>query len=145
VTLPAVWLPTKEKTRDESAWLHRTYLTIRLTDSINAIRVHTAGKSFPGRLASNEAGAWLLIGDIISTSSEIANSRALPKENINVMTAFTHASEAVVSPGSVLNIGLAAAKFSGYGGGFQAEFVSGQPILFKPLVGKFWHNRAARA
>jgi len=132
-------------TRDETAWLHRTHLTIRLLTQLEALRVHTGGRAFPGRDASGEAGAWLLIGDVIQSSSDLADTRSLPTANPRSMVAFTHASLATVAAGTVLNIGIASAKFGGSGGGFQAEFVSGPPIVFKPLSGKNWHGAAGRA
>jgi hypothetical protein len=61
------------------------------------------------------------------------------------MAAFTHVSEAVMAAGTVLNIGLASAKFGGAGGGFQAEYVAGPRVVFKPLSGKSWHGAVGRA
>ena len=136
---PVAW------TRDRTAWLHHRYLTVRLTANTEALRVHTAGKSYPGREASNEAGAWLLIGDVIQSSSHLADSRALPTASPAGFTAFTHVSEAELRPGTILNIGLASAKFGCAGGGFQAEYVEGPPIVFKPLHGKHWHGAVGRA
>lgn len=136
---------TTARTCDESAWLHRRYLTIRLSARTKALRVHTAGRTFPGREPSNEAGAWLLIGDIIQSSSQLASSRALPTANPNSFVAVTHVSEAVLGPGTLLNIGIASAKFGGSGGEFQAEFVAGPPITFKALAGKRWHGAVGSA
>jgi len=143
--IPAIAQHPKAITRDESAWQGHCYLTIRLTAAMEALRVHTKGKDFPGRKASPEAGAWVLIGDVIQTSSELANSRSLPTNNPHSMTAFTHVSEANLFAGCVLNIGIASAKFGGSGGGFQAEYVSGPPIQFKSLVDRHWHGRAGNA
>ena len=133
------------RTRDETAWLHRRYLSCRLWGTTEALRVHTAGKAFPGRDASNEAGAWLLIGDVIQTSGQLADSRALPATNPHGFTAFTHVSIAILGPGTVLNVGIAAAKFGGRGGELQAEYVAGPPIIFKTLHGKYWHGSFAHA
>ena len=133
------------RTRDETAWLNRRYLTVRISQTTEALRVHTAGKSFPGREASNEAGAWLLIGDVIQASGQLASGRALPTANPIGFTAFTHVSEAILAPGTVLNIGIASAKFGGAGGEFQAEYVEGPPIRFRPLAGKHWHGQSGRA
>ena len=87
----------------------------------------------------------MLIGDVIYTASELASSRSLPAGNTRSMTAFTHTSEARLSPGTILNIGLASAKFGGGGGEFQAEYVAGPAITFLPLTGKHWHGRAGSA
>jgi hypothetical protein len=132
-------------TRDPDAWLHRRYLTVRLTAPLDALRVHTAGRSFPGRDASAEAGAWVLIGDVIQSSGDLADTRSLPTTNPSSMVAFTHTSEALLASGTVLNIGIASAKFGCTGGEFQGEYVGGPVIVFKPLAGKHWHGMAGRA
>jgi hypothetical protein len=54
-------------------------------------------------------------------------------------------SRAVLSPGTILNLGIADAKFGGTSGDFQAEYVEGPPINFKPLHGKHWHGAVGRA
>ena len=136
---------TSRPTRDMTAWLNECYISVRMTRALRAIRVHTAGRSFPGRSGSRQEGAWLLIGDVIRTASGIADSRSLPTADPTSMTAFTHTSEAVVAPGAVLNIGLASAKFGGLGGGFQAEFVDGPPVAFVPLAGMHWHGVAGHS
>lgn len=86
-----------------------------------------------------------LIAEIVLTSAGIADSRSLPVRNAHSMVAFRNTSEAYVKTGTVLNFGLASAKFGGSGGGFQAEFVSGPPIIFTPLHGKEWHSIAGNA
>ena len=145
IDLAAKLAATRGSSRDESAWLHGQYTTVELLKPLQALRVHTNNRAFAGREASREAGAWVLIGDVVQTSSEIADSRSLPTSIPQSMTAFTHASEAYLSPNTVLNIGLASAKFGGMGGAFQAEYVSGPPIQFKLLVGKHWHGKSGTA
>jgi hypothetical protein len=145
VDLPAVPVSPKSATRDPTAWQFGRYVTVRLVSPMSALRVHTNGRSFPGRQGSAATGAWLLVGDIVQTASELADSRSLPIENPKSMVAFTGTSEANISALSVLNIGLASAKFGGSGGEFQAEFVSGPLIQFSPLKGKHWHGRAGNA
>jgi len=144
INLPAVLVSAKAATRDQSAWQAGMYTTVRLVERLLALRVHTAGRVFPGRQASGEAGAWILIGDVIQTSVGLANSRSLPTNDPRSMVAFTHTSEANIAVNTVLNIGLASAKFGGMGGEFQAEYVSGPTIQFTPLTGKHWHSRATR-
>jgi len=145
VELPAVLVGNRAETRDTNAWQACLYSTVCLTRPVVALRAHTNARAFPGRDASAQAGAWMLIGDVIHTASELASSRSLPARNPQSMTAFSHTSEAHLSSGTVLNIGLASAKFGGVGGGFQAEYVRGPPITFVPLTGKHWHSRAGRA
>lgn len=132
-------------TCDKAAWLYERYITVRLTAPLEALRVHTAGRSFPGRDASAQAGAWILIGDVIHTSGNLASNRSLPTINPRSMTAFTHTSEALLAPGTVLNIGIANAKFGGAGGGFQGEYVTGPAIVFMALSGKHWHGSEGHA
>lgn len=145
VDLPGVLVSPKAMTRDQSAWQHSMYATVRLTGRMSALRVHTAGKAFPRRQASSEEGAWILLGDVIQTSAGLANTRSLPTSNPGSMVAFTHTSEAHLAIGTVLNIGLASAKFGGAGGEFQAEYVAGPTIRFIPLAGKHWHGSAGQA
>jgi hypothetical protein len=144
VELPATPAPVAP-TRDDTAWLFRRYQTVRLLERVEALRVHTAGRAFPGRQASHEAGAWLLIGDLIQSAGQLASSRALPAADPGSFVAFTHVSEAMLEPGTLLNIGIADAKFGGSGGGFQAEYVSGPAITFRPLTGKHWHRGCGQA
>jgi hypothetical protein len=145
IELPATMVSPTAATRDRSSWMHGRYTTVRLSMPIEALRVHTAGRTFPGREASSEFGAWVLIGDVIQSSAALASSRALPATNPRSMVAFTHASEARLDLGTVLNIGIASAKFGGDGGQFQAEYISGPPIRFTPIAGKHWHGRSGSA
>jgi hypothetical protein len=119
------------------------YLTVQLTKPISGLRVHTEGRAFPPvrEFGSAQAGVWILIGDVIQTSVELAGSRSLPVNDPSSMVAFTHTSLAKVQAGSILNIGLASRLFGGSGGEYQAEFISGPPIEFVPLAGKHWHGR----
>ena len=144
IMLPAVEISPKATTRDQTAWQSGKYLTVRLNAPVFGIRVHTNNKAVPGRDASAASGAWVAIGDVIQTSSDLASSRSLPTTSPQSMTAFTHTSEAAIPTQCVLNIGLASAKFGGAGGEFQAEYVSGPPIQFTPFTGKYWHGRAGR-
>jgi hypothetical protein len=143
--LPVTFVSSKANTRDKTAWHFGSYITVKLFSQISEIRVHTGNRVFPGRNASGEAGAWILIGDIIKTTSELADSRSLPTSNLASMVAFTQVSEAHLAVGTVLNVGLASAKFSGMGGEYQAEYVSGPPIRFVPIIGKRWHQIAGHA
>jgi len=145
ISLPAVQVPAQAQTRDKTAWQSGQYTTIRLIGPISALRVHTNNRSFPGRQASAEAGACLLVGDVIHTAPSIANSRSLPVQNPGSMAAFTNTSGAQLAASTILNIGLASAKFGGSGGGFQAEYVDGPAISFSPFTGKHWHGSAGNA
>ncbi len=145
VLLPAQALPTKAQTRDRSAWLFGEYKTIRVICGFEVLRVHTNGRSFPGRLASSGAGAWFLLGDEIQTSSELADTRALPTNNVNSKTAFTHVGEACVGANSIVNIGRVNPKFGSRGGGLQGEFVQGPPMLFKQMPNNIWENIVGNA
>jgi hypothetical protein len=144
IHLPGFALPVKAGT-DTSAWQSGRYLTIRLFAAMDAIRIHTDGKSFPGRPGSAAKGRWVAIGDIEQTSGELASSRSLPTRNPRSMVAFTHTGLVRIPARCVINIGLASAKFGGRGGAFQAEYVSGPRMTFVQLVAKHWHGRAGNA
>ena len=133
VDLPAMKVHPKSES-DLSKWQNGMYETVKLTASVEGLRAHTGGKNYPGRQGSKEMGAWVLIGDVIGTSSQIADSRSLPTNNPRSMTAFTKTSEAVLGAGTIVNIGLASALFGGSGGGFQAEYISGPRISFSPIT-----------
>lgn len=125
INLPAVTVHPTAESRDKSPWLDGIYTTVKLIAAVDGLRVHTGGKGYPGRQGSHETGAWILIGDVIGTSGQIADSRSLPTSNPSSMAAFTQTSEAVLAAGTIVNIGRASALFGASGGGFQAEYVSG--------------------
>lgn len=143
--LPAIAIRPRCKTSSMDAWAAGNYITVLLQQPVNGLRVHTKGRTYPDREASGEAGAWVLLGDVILSSSGLAQTRSLPTYDPGSATAFTHVSEARMAVGTYLNIGLASALFAGAGGGFQGEFVRGPAIQFKPLTGKVWMNRAGLA
>ncbi|HUO79844.1 MAG TPA: hypothetical protein VMU00_06855 [Steroidobacteraceae bacterium] len=136
--LPAAFVLPRAPSSAPEAWTGGQWLTVRICEATPALRVHTAGRAFPGRPASHAAGAWVAIGDVIWTAAELASSRALPG-------AFTHTSDAEIAAGTVVNVGFASALFGGAGGGEQAEYVSGPAFRFRSLEGKRWHGRAGTA
>lgn len=144
--LPAIPEIPGLRSRDRTAWLLQVYVTVRLIDPVSALRVHTGGREFEGRLASKEIGAWVLFDtdDLIQTQSGLADSRALPVDDSKRMIAFTRISESRIPKGAVLNIGIAAKKGSGRGGGFHVQWMGGNQIEFRPLD-KNWHGSAASA
>jgi hypothetical protein len=138
IELPASKTP-QAASSDRSAWRGGEFITVRFDRDFNqAIRVHTDGRAFPDRVASDEKGRWIAIGDVIMTSIEIVDSRALPG-------AFTRVANVFVPSGCVANIGVAARLFAGIGGGLQAEYVSGPTFRFKTIENNFWHSRAGLA
>jgi hypothetical protein len=145
IDLPAVPVAPSCATVDPTAWLAGDFRTVRLLDTVQALRVHTNGKAFPAREASMANGRWILIGDVIMTSGQIADSRSLPGKDVSSMIAFAHVSEATLERGVVINIGLASTKFAGRGGGFQAEYVRGPVIRFDLLKSSMWHGREGMA
>jgi hypothetical protein len=145
IELPAILVTPTAPSLDATAWLGGYHMTVRLNEDFMALRVHTNNKAFPGRQASPAAGRWILIGDVIQTSVEIADSRSLPTDNPLSMVSFTHTSEAELSKDVIVNIGLASPKFGGKGGEFQAEYVSGPHLRFSPLQGRHWSGREGNA
>jgi hypothetical protein len=129
----------RQGTEHEDAWLRGEYLTLRVTDDMReGVRVHTNGKSFPGRSASSMAGRWIALEDIIDTSHALANSRALPG-------VFTHVAWVVIPSGCVINVGVASPLYGYSGGGVQAEYVSGPRFGFEQAEGKHWHGAVGNA
>jgi hypothetical protein len=146
----SIELPAREVTPtcasfDPTAWISGSHLTVRLLETVHALRVHTNGRAFSDREPSHAAGRWILFGDVVLTSSQLADSRSLPTYDVASVAAFTHISEAKLVRDVVLNIGLASEKYAGRGGGFQAEYVRGPEIQFELLTGKMWHSRAGFA
>jgi hypothetical protein len=136
--LPAGLVAPRARSAAPEAWVAGRWLTVQVHADVPALRVHTAGRSFPRRPASDGAGAWVAIGDVILTAGELTSSRALPG-------AFTHTSEALILAGTVINVGFASPLFDGAGGGEQAEYVSGPQFQFTDLPGKYWHGRGGSA
>jgi len=137
IDLPAVQL-VRGSTRDTRAWMHGQYSTVRLLSSVEGVRVHTNGRSFPGREASHAIGAWIAIGDVIQSSQEFEDSRALPGS-------FTHLGWALIPEQAVINVGLSGPLFGACGGGFQAEHISGPLVRFNQARGKVWHAKQGSA
>ncbi|RYF47902.1 MAG: hypothetical protein EOO27_36525 [Comamonadaceae bacterium] len=138
--LPAV-VEARGKTADRWAWCPwNGYQTVRFVEPYEALRVHTHGKAYPGRAASSATGRWVVLGDIIQTSGELADSLALPTSNPNAKTAFTGQGFAVIPINAILNIGVIAPMFGGRGGGVQGEYVGGPRLTFKQLPDNDWGN-----
>ncbi len=127
----------RASTSDLQAWLHGQFITVQLTGLVDAVRVHTNSRSFSGRPASNLAGRWFAIGDIIQTSKAYQSSRSLPGP-------FTHVALAALRPGCVINVGVCSPLFGGAGGELQAEYVSGPPVQITSVTNK-WHGKSASA
>jgi hypothetical protein len=145
IELPGIPVWPKAQSRDPDAWMLNTYSTVLLLSPVEGIRVHTDGRSYPGRPGSSEEGAWVALGDVIVGSGEFASSRSLPSCNPKSLVAFTRMAEVRLPSQCVLNIGLASPKFGGLGGGVQAEYVSGPPLQFGTLRGKYWHDHVGHA
>jgi hypothetical protein len=137
IELPAE-LARRARTRDIGAWRAAQYVTVRLLEPVEGVRVHTDGKAFSRRPASAAGGAWVAIGDAIDTAAQFVATRSLPGP-------FTHVGWALLPPDCIVNVGVCSPLFGGMGGGFQAEYVSGPPIEFKQAQGKYWHSRTGRA
>jgi hypothetical protein len=138
IDLPAIHYP-RRASKDALAWLNSEWVTIRLTELVGALRVHTDGRRVDLRSASpsSAAGSWILIGDVIHTSSQIVQGRSLPGP-------FTKASGVEVLPGTILNIGISGPLFGKSGGSWQAEHVSGPEMRFSHLP-HVWMNYSGSA
>lgn len=138
INLPAFQVTPQAKTRDIRAWQSGQYVTVRLCEPVKAVRVHTNSKAYPDRVPSAAAGAWVALDDVIQTSGDLVQSRALPGP-------FTHVGEALLPVHCTVNVGLCAPLFGHTGGGIQAEYVSGPAIQFTQIAGKYWHGKQGNA
>lgn len=138
INLPAFRVTPQAKTGDARAWQLGQYVTLRLFEPVDGIRVHTNGRSHPGRLPSAAAGAWIALGDVIQTSGDIVRSLALPG-------LFTHVGSALLPVNCTVNVGVCAPLFGYTGGGIQAEYVCGPAIQFTQIAGKYWHDMQGNA
>lgn len=145
IDLAASLVAPQAVSKDPNAWAMGQYATVRLLAPTEALRAHTNGRAYPGRLASGSTGSWVALGDVIQTSGSFASSRSLPTDNPSSATAFTHVNSVVIPAGTVINIGVASALFGGRGGHFQGEYVSGPSLQFRPLTGKHWHSKFGHA
>lgn len=144
--LPAVRMPTNTATCDPTAWQSGHFVTVRLTNAIPALKVDPNSRHLPGPYAPPERGAWVLIGGAIHASAPLVDHRfSLPVVNPRSMLALTHTSAAHVAADTVLNVGLASARFGDSGGEFQAEYVSGPPVEFTLLPDKSWRASGVQA
>jgi len=139
----AAWLrPERKATAQRSAWLCGTWLTVLTGGDILALRVHLKGREIEtewgDRVGSSEAGAWLLIDDVVLTSRQIVEQRALPAGM------FSHVSRATIRPNTLLNIGIASPLYGFAGGGWQAEWVGQERVCFATLP-NIWHGRTGTA
>ena len=134
--LPAVQAPENVATREPTAWQSGHFVTVRLVEAIPVIRVHANGNSFPGHYSSPKQGAWVLIGDVGQTSSSLMGSQRLTARNSQSTVAMGQTSEAYVPANTILNIGLASAKFGGSGRELQAEYVGGPAMDLDSLADK---------
>jgi hypothetical protein len=149
VELDAIRISPAESS-NEKAWLRGEYITVKLTQAVEGVRAHTMGRTHPGREASGQEGRWVAIldDDIIKTSVEYANGRALPG-NGDKRAFFTDISWATLPVGCEINIGICAPiqQWGRPGGDFQAEYVGGERIVFhfNPKDRKHWHDKEGTA
>jgi hypothetical protein len=151
--LPALVLSPGVASRDDRAWMNLTYLTVRLTDSVTAVRVHV-GATDAAATADNvhlvtgagAMGRWWAIGDFIKSYDDYINSASLPKtpNRHGRRSFFTRVLIAKLQPESVLNVGVASGLFGHDGGATQAEFLSGPAPSTRDISG-VWANQYGHA
>jgi hypothetical protein len=130
------------KTSCLEAWLGGQYTTIRLSEDVEAVRVHVGA----GVAASAQAflstgagshGRWFAVGDVILTRSAYTASRALP-------AGFSKVDWCVLKAGSIVNVGRCHPLFGHRGGGEQVELVSGPAMERETVIGN-WSDKHGRA
>ena len=123
-------LVKRQESRDSEAWVGQYWNTIRLFESLHALRLHGGGAPFPnpddsiGRpWVAGREGNWFAIENAVLTSKEFRVAASLPHS-------FSMLSDFYLLDGSVLNIGTVSNRFHQRRGGMlQAEFIAGpQPI-----------------
>jgi hypothetical protein len=124
------------------AWLGGHYSTVKLSENVEAVRVHVGGgvaASASGILSTGagSTGRWFAVGDVILTRSAYTGSRALP-------AGFSKVDWCLVKAGSIVNVGRCHPLFGHGGGGEQLEFVSG-PQPERQTVDGNWSDREGRA
>jgi hypothetical protein len=107
------------------AWLGGQYATVRLSEDVEAVRVHVgagvaAASTDVRAFGAGSLGRWFAVGDVILTRSAYTDSRALP-------AAFSKVDWCVLKAGSIVNVGRCHPMFGHGGGGEQVELVSGPP------------------
>jgi hypothetical protein len=113
----------RARTSCREAWLGDAYETIRLSDNVEAVRVHVgagvarSSNDFLSTGAGSQ-GRWFAIGDVILTRSAFTGSRGTP-------AGFSKVDWCVIKAGSIVNIGQCHPLFGHSGGGLQMELVSG--------------------
>jgi hypothetical protein len=129
------------QTQCADAWLGGHYSTIRLSEDVEAVRVHVgAGIAASSRDAlplGGSSGRWFAIGDVILTRSVYTGSRALP-------AGFSKVDWCLLKAGSIVNVGRCHPLFGHGGGGEQVEFVSGPQPEQKTVTGN-WSEREGQA
>jgi hypothetical protein len=141
ISIPALQMP-KAQTSASDAWGRWGYVTVRLTESMPALRVHVragVGASTSSSFAwgASSSGRWFAIGDTILTREEYRALHALP-------AGFSHQDEWTLPPNTTLNVGIAGPLFGHPGGAAQGERLSGLSPTRTPLSG-FWSSRAGTA
>ena len=132
----------RQPTSCAEAWLGGHYSTIRLSENVEAVRVHVGAglAASPGEFLSTGAGSlgrWFAVGDVILTRSAYTASRARP-------AGFSKVDWCVLKAGSVVNVGECHPLFGHSGGGEQVELVSGPAPEQETVVGN-WSDREGRA
>ena len=130
------------RTSCADAWLSGVYETIRLSENVQAVRVHVGGGvagSASGYLSTGAGslGRWFAIGDVILTRSAYTASRALP-------SGFSKVDWCILKAGSIVNVGRCHPLFGYGGGGEQLELVSG-PAPERETVEGNWSEQTGRA
>ena len=129
------------RTTCADAWLDG-YSTLRLSEDVEAVRVHVgagvaaSAKAFLATGAGS-LGRWFAVGDVILTRSAYTASRALP-------AGFSKVDWCVLKAGSIVNVGRCHPLFGHSGGGEQVELVSG-PEPERETVEGNWSDREGRA
>jgi hypothetical protein len=110
-------------TTNIDAWLGGKYVTLRLVNDVEAVRVYviaafgaTGGNSSVPGTGSN--GRWFAVGDVIFTQPSTTSARGM-------WESFARVEWCRLKAGSIVNVGRCSPLFGAMGGGDQVEWVSG--------------------
>lgn len=144
VPLSAKIILPKIKSGQENAWVNQEYTTITLLQNLNVLRMHffdgkiIAGITDKEKKPSGLIGSWFFlddnnIEDIIISKNELYDKFSTPKMKTiyGETSLYSDLSCFMMSPNTILNIGIASALFGWKGGGIQLEFIHGTEPSYK--------------
>jgi hypothetical protein len=108
-------------TTNTDAWLGGQYVTLRLLNDVEAVRVYVIapfGNNSNSSPGAGSSGRWFAVGDVIFTQPSATSARGM-------WESFARVEWCRLRAGSIVNVGRCSPLFGAMGGGDQVEWVSG--------------------